>query len=83
MADRYLNHADRCRRVAAMLESKGWTWYKLAQEMGCDSMTVRRNFDLGYKKKHGFCEDHRLSLVRCLARATGTSMGFWLDRKGE
>ena len=81
MAERYLNHADRCRRVAAMLESKGWSWYKLAREMDCDEMTVRRNFNIAYKKKHGFCDDPRLSLIRCLARATDTSMGFWVDRK--
>lgn len=81
MADRYLNHSERCRRVAATLESKGWTWYKLAQEMGCDYMTVRRNFDREYAGKRGACDDPRLSLVRCLARATGTSMGFWLDRR--
>lgn len=81
MAERYLSHAERCRRVEATLESKGWTWYKLAQEMGVDQMRVHRNFDISYKKKHGFCVDPRLSLIRCLARATGTSMGFWMDRE--
>lgn len=81
MTERYLNHKDRCRRVAALLESRGWSWYKLAQEMDCDYMTVRRTFDWSWREKHGACSDPRVSLLRCLARATGTSIGFWVDRK--
>lgn len=80
MAERYLNHSERCRRVEAFLEKSGWSWYKLAQEMGCDYMTVRRTFDNSWRGKHGACADPRLSLIRCLARATDTRMGFWLDR---
>ncbi len=80
MKDRYLDHKDRCDRVEAALEAKGWTWYKLSQEMGCDSATVHRNFDWSWRKKFGACADPRLSLLRCLARATGTSIGFWTDR---
>ncbi len=81
MQDRYLSHKERCDRVAAALESKGWTWFRLAAEMGCDYATVRRNFDWQWRKKHGATDDPRLSLIRCLARATGTSMGFWADRR--
>lgn len=75
--DRFLTHAERCRRVDAFLKANRWTWYRLAAEMGCDYMTVKRNFSTDCKTIHN---DPRISLLRALARATGTTAGFWLDR---
>jgi lambda repressor-like predicted transcriptional regulator len=81
MADRYLDHRDRCERVVAALETNGWSWFRLAKEMGIDYTTVRRNLDWTWRKKENACADPRLSLIRCLARATNTSIAFWTDRK--
>ena len=75
--DRFITHSERCRRVEAFMKANGWSWFRLAAEMGCDYMTVKRNF--WSKSKRVRC-DPRMSLIRSLARATGTTAGFWIDR---
>jgi hypothetical protein len=74
--DRFITHAERCRRVEAFLKANQWSWFRLAKEMDCDYMTVKRNFAPSKRVRN----DPRISLIRALARATGTTAGFWLDR---
>jgi hypothetical protein len=76
----FLTRRERTKRIEAFLKARGWTWYKLAQEMGEDYMVVSKN--LKWAAGHeGVVLDPRLSLLRSLARATGTTVGFWVDRR--
>lgn len=79
MKDQFLSHDERSRRVEATLKTLGWSWYKLAQEMGVDQMTVSRH--LKWRGRADIINDPKLSLLKALARATCTTVGFWVDRR--
>lgn len=76
---RFISFNERRNRIEALLRRRGWTWYKLAQEMNMAQTTVQRLFK--FPRPDGREPDPPVSIIRRLARATDTSMGFWLDRK--
>lgn len=77
MDNLFLTYTERCKRVEAMLKARQWSWYRLAAEMGVDYMTVTRTFKAGHKDPR---LDPKISTIRALARATGTTAGFWIDK---
>ncbi len=78
-SSRFLSFDDRRKRIEIVLRRRDWTWYRLSQEMNMAQTTVQRLFKV--KRADGGEPDPPISIIRRLARATNTSMGFWLDRK--
>ena len=74
---RFLSWKERRRRIEVVLNRRRWTWYKLSKEMGMNQTAVQRslkNPPLGDKNL-------TLEVAKRLARATGTTVGFWVDRR--
>jgi hypothetical protein len=76
---RFISFEERRKRIEIVLRRREWSWYRLSQEMNMAQTTVQRLFK--FKLPNGKEPDPQISMIRRLARATNTSMGFWLDRK--
>lgn len=75
---RFLSDRERYDRVVVYLRHKNWSWYRLSREMGMSQRSIQRSLE---PQADGSRRRINVELIRRLARATGTTMGFWLDRK--
>jgi transcriptional regulator with XRE-family HTH domain len=62
--------------IEVFLEQSGWTWYTLSKEMGMSQSTVSKIFKDPNGRGYG---NPRVEVLQRLAKATGTSVGFWCD----
>lgn len=70
-ASKFITRAEREQRVQALLEYRGWSFYRWAQIMG-----VKPNQATRYLES----DDPRISTIIRMAAALGCSAGYLLDR---
>lgn len=77
---RFITPPQRLRMIESYLKEAGWTWYRLAREMGMTQATITKMFKTPDASGYG---NPRLEVLQRLARATGTTVGFWVDRESS
>ena len=73
----YISNYERRIRIERLLEIKGWSWYRLSEEMNKKQGGVAR----ALKTEEVNCKrDVRLKMLTSCAIAFGISIGFLTDR---
>jgi len=75
---RFINGAERLRRLRVALKNRKMSWYGLAREMNMSQGSVWKAF---HPKPDGTFRDLRISTLKRAARALDVTVGFLVDRK--
>lgn len=75
----FISPSERERRITVLMKRNDWTWYRLAKEMGMGRTSALRSLSPSSSVYAG-C-DPSLDTLKRLARAFGTSAGFFIDQE--
>ncbi len=73
---KFISNWERRIRIEAVLKTKKWSWYRLAQEMNRSVSSVERALRV-QKNSKTTCY---VEMVKACAKALGVSGGFLIDR---